>query len=107
MTSESTGLVYDYINNSHSVQCFFGFVFAILISVFYALITYKLDLPTILTEKKEKKQDNKNLYHQISLQFILSSMMFCFFYLFALEYMVQMKPCFGISDQSYPKFTSI
>ena len=96
MTSESIDYVYDYINYSHSVQCFFGFIYALLISVVYGLATYKLDLPTILTNKKEKKEDNKNLYHHISMQFIVSSMMFCFFYLFALEYLIQMYPCLGI-----------
>ena len=101
------GYVDDYINSSHSVQCFFGFVYAILISILYGLVTYKLDLPTILTDKKEKNQDYKNLYHHISIQFFLSSMLFCFFYLFALEYMIQMEPCLGIENQDYPPFTSI
>lgn len=41
------------------------------------------------------------------MQLLLSSTMFCFFYLFALEYMIQMEPCLGIENQAYPQFTSI
>lgn len=52
MTSASKNDVSSYINYSHSVQCFFGFVYAFLISIVYIVMTYKLDLPTILTDKK-------------------------------------------------------
>ena len=38
---------------------------------------------------------------------LIPSLLFCFFYTFALEYLMQFTPCFGIESLAYPKFTSI
>ncbi len=67
---------------------------------------YKLDLPSIMYKRK-KNLSNKELYHFIVINFIIPSLMFTFFYVFAFEYIVQMTPCFGIENLAYPKFTSV
>jgi len=64
--------------------------------ILYILYEIKLDLPTILNERNKEKKDNKNLFHLLFFLPLLPSLLFCFFYTFALEYLMQINPCFGI-----------
>lgn len=105
-SSIATGEVNDYINYTHSVQCLFGFIYAILISICYGIIQVKLDLPRVLVERKEK-DSNAGVLHHIMMFFVVCSMLFCFFTVFCFQYMIQMTPCLGIANQAYPKFTAI
>ena len=98
--------MHDYINYTHSVQCLFGFIFAILFSICYALIEAKLDLPKVLVERKEKGT-NAGLFHHIIMFFVNCSLLFCFFSIFVFEYIIQMYPCLGVVNQAYPKFTAV
>lgn len=43
----------------------------------------------------------------ILMYFMHGATLFCFFYIFALEFQIQMQPCFGLENQAYPAFTSI
>jgi len=82
--SDAQGFVYDYINGAgHSVQCLFGFIYAILFCIVYAITRHKLDLATILLKRKKTK-DNKGLYLYITTAFVLCALLFSFFYIFAL-----------------------
>ena len=103
---DAEGEVHDFINVTQSILCLFGFIYAILFCIAYAIFTHKLDLPTVLVKRKKSK-DNKQVYHHIIVSFILPSLLFCFFYIFAFEYIIQMAPCLGIEDLNYPAFTSI
>ena len=67
----------------------------ILFSIIYGAATYKLDLPKIIILRKQRNT-NDELYHFILMYFMLSSMLFCFFYIYALEYQIQMQPCLGL-----------
>jgi hypothetical protein len=50
--SGAPGLVSDFINGTNTVFCLFGYIWVILFSVLYILYEVKLDLPTILFERK-------------------------------------------------------
>lgn len=104
MNAPST--ISSFINSSHTVYCLFGYIWVIFFVILYILFQLKLDLPTILYIRKEKKEDNA-LYHYLFMTLLLPSILFCFFYTFALEYLMQISPCFGIENLAYPKFTSI
>ena len=106
-TVNSTAPVDSYINGSgYTVQCLFGFVYIILFSIIFAVSRFKLDLPRVLVDRQAKKLNNE-LYHLILMYFMICGMLFSFFYIFALEYQIQMSPCLGIENQNYPAFTSI
>lgn len=98
--------MFDYINYTHSAHCLFGFVFMILFSVAYGVVQYKLDLPRLMLERKERG-NNQGLIHYLLMFPILCSLLFCFFSLFALEYLIQVAPCLGVTNQAYPKFTAV
>lgn len=91
----ATGEVHDYINYSHSVWCFFGFVFILLFSISYAIVQIKMDLPKILFERRENG-NNKGLILLGVFYCCLIALMFCFFSIFSLDYVIQMYPCLGI-----------
>lgn len=78
----------------------------ILFSIIYGAATYKLDLPRVMILRK-RDNTNDQLYHFILMYFMYCGMLFCFFYIFALEYQIQMQPCLGLENQEYPLFTSI
>ena len=95
-SSDAIGEVHDYINGAgHAVQCLFGFIFAIIFCIVYATYTHKLDLPQVMVRRKKTK-DSKGLYHHIIIALMLPALLFCFFYTFALEYIIQMTPCLGL-----------
>ena len=87
--------LYDFANNTQSVFCLFGFLWAILVSILHVIQVHKLDLPTILLKRK-RTSSNKDLYHIALVNLIIPSLLFTFFYTFAFEYILQMSPCFGI-----------
>lgn len=105
-SSDAQGEVYDFVNNTQAVLCLFGFIYALLICIMYAVFTHKLDLPTVIVKRKKSK-DSSKLYHHIILSLLIPSLLFCFFYIFAFEYVIQMTPCLGIESLDYPAFTSI
>ena len=105
-TNTSYNTVDAFANQTQAVYCLFGFVYAILFTVLYGFITFKLDLPTVLV-KRNLDKSNKNLYHLIFFLFVLTGLLFCFFYTWAFEYQIQMTPCLGIANLGYPTFTSI
>jgi hypothetical protein len=105
-SSGSPGLVSDFINGSNTGFCLFGYLWVVFFMILYYLYETKMDLPTILWERKEKK-DNKRLWHFLTFLPLLPGILFCFFYTFAVHYLMQISPCFGIEDLAYPKFTSI
>jgi hypothetical protein len=49
------GLVSDFINGTNTVFCLFGYFWVILFIILYILYQIKLDLPTVLWERKDKK----------------------------------------------------
>lgn len=63
--------------------------------ILYVIYQQRLDLPTILYIRKERKEDSQ-LYHFLFMTVLIPSLLFCFFYTFALEYLMQFTPCFGI-----------
>ena len=100
------GLVSGFINGTNTVFCLFGYLWFILFVILYIFYNIKLDLPTILHERKEKKEDKK-LWHFLTFLPLIPAILFCFFYTYAIEYVMQTYPCFGLEDLAYPKFTSI
>lgn len=97
----------DFINGTgHVILCLSGFLYAILFSVMFAASAAKLDLPKILVDRKAKN-NNSELYHFILMHFMYCALLFCFFYIYAYEFQIQMYPCLGIENQDYPIFTSI
>ena len=106
-TIESYATVDSFVNSgAHSVFCLFGFIFALIWSILYLIIQFRLDLPTVLV-RRALKNTNRELYHLIFLTCMLPSLLFCFFYTWALEYQIQMTPCLGLDNKAYPKFTSV
>lgn len=94
-TTNSPGLVADFINGSNTGFCLFGYAWVIAFLVLYALQQMRLDLPTVLWERKDKK-DERKLWHFVMFLFLLPSVLFCFFYTFAIQYIMQIYPCFGL-----------
>ena len=103
---DSPGLVSDFINGSNTAFCLFGYFWVILFIILYLLYEWKLDLPQILYERKERK-DNRHLWHFLTFLPLLPATCFCFFYTFAIHYLMQISPCFGLEDLAYPTFTSV
>ena len=93
-SSGSPGLVSDFINGSNTPFCLFGYVWVVFFIILYILYQFRLDLPTVLWNRKNKKED-KGLWHFLTFLFIVPATMFCFFYTFALHYTMQIYPCFG------------
>lgn len=100
-TVDSPGLVSEFINGTNTVFCFFGYIWVILFVGLYVAYQVKLDLPRVLLDRKEKKEE-KQLYHFLTFMAVLPGVMFCFFYTFAIEYLMQVYPCFGIENLAYP-----
>jgi hypothetical protein len=51
-TSTASGLISDFINSSHTMYCFFGFIWIICFMILYVMWEVKLDLPTVLWDRK-------------------------------------------------------
>ena len=85
----------DFVNSDQTVFCFFGFIYILLFGIVYSLFAWKLDLPTVIHERNSTK-DSKKLYHYLFMTLLLPSLLFCFFYIYAIEYLQQIDPCFGL-----------
>jgi len=94
-TTDAPGKVADFINGSNTAFCLYGYFWVIAYLILYTLQQMRLDLPAILWERKDKKEDRK-LWHLVMFLFLLPAVLFCFFYTFVIEYIMQISPCFGL-----------
>jgi hypothetical protein len=94
-TSNAPGKVDDFVNGSNTAFCLFGYAWVIAFLVLYALQQTRLDLPSVLWERKDRK-DERKLWHFMMFLFLLPAVLFCFFYTFVIEYIMQISPCFGL-----------